>query len=65
FKHGLRPTGAWGLGLDHLVMFLIDSNIIKEVLLFPAMEPIESDPAPAAGSGRANLPPSGEVQSFR
>lgn len=40
-EHGLPPTGGWGLGVDRLAMFLTDSNNIKEVLLFPAMKPIE------------------------
>jgi len=38
-EHGLPPTGGWGLGIDRLVMFMTDSNNIKEVLLFPAMKP--------------------------
>ncbi|KAJ7220612.1 lysine-tRNA ligase [Mycena pura] len=47
-EHGLPPTGGWGLGIDRLVMFLTDSNNIKEVLLFPAMKPENSNSAEPA-----------------
>jgi len=41
-EHGLPPTGGWGMGIDRLVMFLTNSLNIKEVLLFPAMKPVET-----------------------
>ncbi|KAH7916598.1 hypothetical protein BJ138DRAFT_1139429 [Hygrophoropsis aurantiaca] len=44
-EHGLPPTAGWGMGIDRLVMHLTNSPNIKEVLLFPAMKPIENNPA--------------------
>jgi len=56
-EHGLPPTGGWGLGIDRLVMFLTNSTNIKEVLLFPAMKPIET----TSNINPANPGPSGQV----
>ncbi|CAK7311907.1 Lysine--tRNA ligase [Vulpes lagopus] len=36
---GYPLTACWSMGIDHVTMFLTDSNNIKEVLLFPAMKP--------------------------
>ena len=39
-EYGLPPTAGWGIGIDRLTMLLANKNNIKEVLLFPAMKPI-------------------------
>ncbi|CAD5324597.1 unnamed protein product [Arabidopsis thaliana] len=45
-EYGLPRTGGWGMGIDRLVMLLIDSQNIKEVLFFPTMKP-HDEPAAA------------------
>jgi lysyl-tRNA synthetase class 2 len=38
---GLPPTAGWGMGIDRMTMFLTSTDNIKEVLLFPAMKPVD------------------------
>ena len=42
-EYGLPPTGGFGMGIDRLTMYLTDNINIKEVILFPAMKPVEEE----------------------
>ena len=38
-EYGMPPAAGIGIGLDRLVMFLTDSNNLREIILFPTMKP--------------------------
>ncbi len=43
-KHGMPPAAGYGIGIDRLAALLTGSTNLKEVILFPALKPVEESP---------------------
>lgn len=57
---GLPPTAGWGLGIDRFCMMLTDNQNIREIILFPAMKPLDQPTAPEDAPASSSAPASAQ-----